>query len=530
MKYSAEGKARNCCREKRHMTALGKVLLNVVFLGVCCSGVQANYTITAEEAFNQRYWTTAIELLEGQCDTPKATEMLAIAYFEIQDFDKALPCLEKALAMDHDGLDLNIDLNSAMMEIQLALRQFSEASLWIAKLKVLGSCEGEEQSRSEKACHLASFGQLRITLSECDPDNQPLCQSNPDGRVEAKDELGNFVHDKKVSLPLRLRAANTLIEALLTDGELGPAYQVAEFARSIHPDPENAIRYAPFIPENQASSSLKYDFGYRFEYDDNVTFPDDILASGQGDSRHVLMADVLYERSLRRDWSFYASGNFLQSFYNDLDQFDRTHVAGSIAVGHMGQRTGWRIPLELTYVWLDGDSFRNSVAMIPGFYIQFGDDFLSHFYARLQHDDYDWLAGTEEDRSGDVAGAGVLLTGQVTRQLRVRSYLEFNRYDSDGIYWKRDETVAFIHGEYDFTSRWQAALAFRYKVEDFDNVRPVFADRQLDKSKEIFLNITHKFAKKWRWRGQVSLIDHDSNIPIFDYDRNIYSIAVTRDF
>ncbi len=100
----------------------------------------------------------------------------------------------------------------------------------------------------------------------------------------------------EVEQELAFRAADTLIEAHLTDDELGPAYQVAQLALSRHPDPERAIRYAPFIPENQANSRFQYDLGYRFEYDDNVTFPDDIFASGQEDYRHVLIADVLYER------------------------------------------------------------------------------------------------------------------------------------------------------------------------------------------------------------------------------------------
>lgn len=521
------------------MTVLGRVILKVICLVVCCSGVQAKERVTAEEAFRLHYWNTAIELLKGQYDTPIATEMLAIAYYQTRDFELALPYLKKALAMDRDGMGMErkIELNSAMMEVQLAFQHYSLAYDHVEKLEELGQCKNKSV-RKNRVCSVALFGKLRINLNirtnsgECIPDSgyEQLCEHFTRSRTDAKGDLGILVRDENLVRALRLRAANTLIEALLFDGELGPAYQVAEFARGLHTDAEYAVRYDPFTPENQANSRFKYDLGYRFVYDDNVTFPDDDLATGQGDYRHTLMADLLYERPLRGDWSFYAAGNFLQSLHHDLKEFDRTHVAGSVALGHMGQRTGWRIPLELTYVWLDGDTFRNSIAVLPGFYIQFGNDFLSHFYARLQRDDYDWFADTEEDRSGDVAGGGVLLTGQLTRRLQVRSYFEFNRYDSDGVYWSRDEVIAFVHGEFELSARWQTALAFRYKREDYDNVRRFFADRQQDKSKEVYLNITHNFAEKWWWRGQVSLINHESNIGVFDYDRNIYSIAVTRDF
>jgi len=496
-------------------------------LCACFSVAQAKDPLTAAQAFDQRYWHTAIELLKQQSDSPEATRMLAIAYFQLRDFDEALPWLEKAFAETPECINPNealaetsectapnevlaetpncIDLNSAMMEVRLALRQYSQADERATDLEWL--CETD----------LARFGRARIELD----------QGN-DARAGAKEELYDLIQEAELNLALW--AADTLIEALLTDQELGPAYQVAQLALSRHPDPENAIRYAPFLSTNQASSGFSFDLGYRFEYDDNVTYPDDIFASGEEDYRHVLMADALYERPLRGNWSFYAEGSFLQSFYSDLDQFNQTRLIGSVAVGNTGQRTGWRLPLELVHVRLDGDAFRTSLATVPGFYFRFGADFLSHFYLRAQKDDYDQFSFPEEDRSGDVTGVGLLLTGQVTPSLRLRSYVEFNRYDTDGAWWERDQIVAFLHGEFELTSRWLAALAFRYLDEDFDNARPVFGDRQQNKSKEIHLNITHKFAEKWWWRGQVSVIDHDSNIPIFDYDRNIYSIAVTRDF
>lgn len=489
------------------MTALGRILLAMFCFYACSSVVEASEPLAdAKLAFGQGYWATAIELLEPYSGNSEATQMLAIAYFRVRDFDNALPFLEKALAAEPD----NLDMIEGMMEVRLALRQYPEARVWINRLDALDKVD------------LANFGRARMLLCKSDVVG---CQSDP---VKAKSQLRTLVDEAEKELALR--AADTLIDAYLADDELGPAYEVAQQVLSNYPDPILAFRYAPFIPENQVTSSFEYDLGYRFEYDDNITFPDDVLASGEGDYRHVIMADVLYERPLGDDWSFYASGNFLQSFHHDLDEFDRTRIAGSVAVGHMGRRTGWRVPVELTHVRLDGDTFRNSIAVIPGFYVQFGNDFLSHFYARLQQDDYDWFTGTKEDRSGNVAGAGVLLTGQVTRRLQVRSYFEFNRYDSDGTYWARDEEVAFVYGEFEITPRWQAALAFRYKRENYDNAREVFADRQKDESKEIFLNITNEFAEKWWWRGQVSLIKHDSNIAIFEYDRNIYSIAVTRDF
>ena len=202
----------------------------------------------------------------------------------------------------------------------------------------------------------------------------------------------------------------------------------------------------------------------------------------------------------------------------------------SAAIGRTGIKTGWRLPVEIEHDRIDGDSFRTSIAALPGFYVQFGGDYFSHFYARLQSDDYEFAYFAAEDKSGSVYGGGILLTGQVSARFKIHSYLEYNRHDTDGDNWQRDEIIAFAYGEFDISPKWVAGLALRYQKEDFDNSRRIFADPQENDSKEIYVNVTHQFTRKWRWRGQISIVNHESNIAIFDYDRNIYSFSVVREF
>jgi len=326
------------------------------------------------------------------------------------------------------------------------------------------------------------------------------------------------------------QAADLLIESLYDEQKYGEAYEVAQIALRRDPDSALAYRFSRIPPDTQPVPDFSFDLGYRFEYDDNITFPDDEFASGEEDFRHVLMADLLYQRPFADNWSFYAQGHVMQSLYNDFDQFNQTRLTGSVAIGQQTQKWGWRLPIEATHDRLDGDSYRTSVAAVPGVYLQFGINYFSHLYLRLQRDDYEYFDFPDEDRSGDVTGTGVLLVGQVTDRWRLRSYLEFSRYDTDGLYWERDEITAFLMTEYEFATDWVAGLAIRYQDRDYDNVRPVFSQRQQDEVTDLYINLSSRFAEKWRWRLQVSLSDHQSNIPIFDYTRNVYSIGITREF
>jgi hypothetical protein len=70
----------------------------------------------------------------------------------------------------------------------------------------------------------------------------------------------------------------------------------------------------------------------------------------------------------------------------------------------------------------------------------------------------------------------------------------------------------------------------RYQKDDYDNARPIFADRQKDTSKEVYLSLTYELSDKWDLRAQYSRVNHESNIAIFDYDRNVYSFTVIWDY
>jgi len=457
----------------------------------------------ATSAYQQDNWQAVIMLLAADHSEPGAGRLLALSYYHVQDYENALPALEQA----RSDPPRDIEINTALLDILLAKKQFEQAKKVAADLNTMGAVD------------TAGYASARMVLAQ-DPTGRD--------RKQAIDDLQSVLASDNPALVTRV--ADLLIEELYQDKEYGQAYQVAQIA--LHKDPDSilAYRFSRIPPDSQDVSEFSLDLGYRLEYDTNVAYPDEEFASGEEDFRHVLMADLLYRRPFSGNWNFYAQGHVLQYFYNDLDQFNQTRLTGSVAIGQEYEKFGWRVPVEVVYDWLDGHSFRRSLAAIPGVYIPFGESYFGHLYIRLQHDDYDRFTFPEEDRSGDVTGGGVLVVGNISSQWSLRSYVEYNHYDTDGLYWRRDQFVAFVMAEFEFAQGWVAGMALRYVDEDYDNARPVFAQRQQDKSKELYLNITQHFAEKWRWRAQLSLIDHQSNISIFDYNRNVYSIGITREF
>ena len=475
-----------------------------LFTGICLSffhcAIHAETPLEATEGPQQKQAVRTH--LQAPTIEPDNLRIEALTFFDDLDYDQALPALRKALQTAKD----DIELNTALMEVLLEFQQTDDAGVIADHLMSLGATD------------VASFGQARAQLQRVKGD-----------RSQAKKQLSDLVYDSE-DLELAGRAADVLLEELYKDRQFDTAYGVAQTMLRRDPDSGYSHRFSAIRPEVNSASGFSVDLAYRIEYDDNVAYPDENFTSGEEDYRHVFIADVLYDRPFGKNWNFYAQGHFLQSLYHQLDQFNQTRISASAAIGQSGKKFGWRLPVEINQDWLDGDSYRTSLITRPGVYVQFGKNFFSHFYGRLQSDDYDNFPSAEEDRSGDVYGGGILVAGQASERFQLHSYLEYNHYDTDGVYWQRNELIVFAYGEFEFLPNWIAGLALRYQKDDYDNARPVFADRQRDESKEVYLNLTHKFSLNWRLRGQISIIDHDSNIAIFDYTRNVYSFSVIREF
>jgi tetratricopeptide (TPR) repeat protein len=474
-------------------------LLAASCFGVFCATAEAQSVMDPAQAFEQENYLEVIRLLSAREPDPAALRILALSYFHEGDFDQARPQLERALETAPTDLELNV----ALLDVLLADRNYGRAGQIADRLQQLGAGEA------------AAFGYARIALANGE-------------RARAIDLLRSLVNEAEA--PYASRAADILIEVLYEEHEYGEAYEVAQTALQREPESPFVYRFARIRPDPTASSQFSADLAYRLVYDDNLTFPDDPFGSGKEDFGHVLTADLLYQRPFGKTWHFYAQGHALQSFYNDLDEFNQTRLTGSVGIGQQGERLGWLVPLEVDHDRVDGDAYRTSAAALPGVNLQIGRGYATHVFVRLQSDDYQDSSFAEEDRSGSVTGAGAVLLGQLSPRLQLRTYVEFNRYDTDGVYWERDELVGFLFGEFEITSRWMVGLAMRYSDEDYDNARPAFAERQQDESTEFYLVLTHRFSNHWRWRGQVSHIDHKSNIPIFDYERNVYSFSVAWEF
>ena len=187
------------------MRAVWVTLLAGGYLCGYYSPAQAQLSAEAIEAYQQQNWQLAIRRLASQKTEAGALHMLALSYFHILDFDRALPTLRESLLISPD----DIELNSALLEVLLAKRRYPEATSVAEHLENLGASD------------LATFGKARIELVQGD-------------RKLAKDQLHDLVNQG--NLEVATRAADLLIETLYEDEQFDQAYEVAQTVIQRYPD------------------------------------------------------------------------------------------------------------------------------------------------------------------------------------------------------------------------------------------------------------------------------------------------------
>ena len=479
-------------------------LLLVLSVSFWVAPVLAEIPADAAEAFNQQRWEDAVSILQSvQRDAP-ADRMLALAYFKSQDIDAALPAIRNALEAEPG----DPELTEALLDILIADRLYSEAESVNETLEASGR---EAQ---------AQYGRARIAAAQSE---NRLATGLLDELVESAEPQ------------LAQQSASLLIELLIANDQAGKAYDVAQRAIARDPDSFYSFRFSKMQPVDDSSRGLRYVLGYRLEFDDNVALLPDgspglFGTTGEEDTRHVLTGDILYRKSFGGNWSFFAEGHLSQSFHQDLDQFDLTSVNAVVGIGQSNERWGWRLPLEVTNDRFDGDDFRTSIRATPGVYFKVASKLFLHVYGRLEDEDYDQFLSLADSRTGDVTGGGVLLAGTLTPRFSIRSFVETAKYDTDGTNWQRDELTAYVYGEVSFGEEWLLGLAVRYRDIEYDKVRTPFLQTQADDSQEGYISLARSFGQQWMFRTQISHIKHDSNIDVFNHERNVYSLSVSKEF
>ena len=453
----------------------------------------------------QNYEEALVLLSRAYQRAPNAetARYLGLTHYHIPDYDLAAPPLKQALR--HYPEDAEV--LSALANISLTSGDSAAAESFIE------AYSGAHPEANE--LHLLR-GRLHAARGDYPAASESFSQAMRGTDVFARE------------------AGVALVELHLAHAQYARARRAAERLARIAPD-SLALLHARAMPLTNAAKRpvLNASLGYRYEYDSNVVLgpnnmPSIVGLKEQSDKRHVITADLRARYDFSPQWSAFAEGHVYQSKHADLSEYDETRVSAVASLGWEGGNFGARLPIEAEIIRVDSEQYSRSLTLAPNVYWKAPGGLIAQGFIMLSDQEYEERVAPIEERSGDVRGAGMLLIMPVLNEHgQIRLLVERLRHEANGDNWQRDETRLQARMTYRFTPAWRAGLGFELEREEFDNIHDVFITRRDDEGKTVFVEIIYVLDDKWQIRLIGSRGEHDSNIDVYGYERDVISLGIS---
>lgn len=427
-----------------------------------------------------------------------------LTYKKLQNYRQARIQLEKAV----NGTPKIREALLELIEVLYQLNETAEAAKWIAVAQEQGMRPGE-----------TSFIKGLVEMRE----NKPA------------DALVSFEKAKELQPALKQAADYQIALAHLKDNSFEAAQKA--FQEVIVLDPNTDIarfadEYSKAIDRRlHGEKALKITAAVYGEYDDNVVLkPSDTAAVqdiGEEDWREVVTASVEYGKKINERFGLRGQYDLYFANQEDLDQFDlHSHTFGVVPSVYFGDHIA-SAPVQYNFTWVDGDSFLGVASVNPLVNFKVNDKQIVQVGVKLQDKDFQGTPiNGDEDRDAFRAAPGAGWFYFFSERGFFAFRYEYDVEDAEGQNWAFDGNRANVSVQVPLTDRLRLILSGDAYVQDFDNVHTVFRVEREDKTYSFSASLTYQLAKQVDLQLRYTHVEHESNISIYDYNRNVYGAGV----
>lgn len=277
--------------------------------------------------------------------------------------------------------------------------------------------------------------------------------------------------------------------------------------------------------------------GIAYQYDDNVILNPEIeivgIPKGE-DWAAVATFSAGYAPRIPGPWTLNTQYSLYLNRHRRIETHDIMSHTFTIVPGYNFKNASLNLFLSYNYTWLNDQRYLYSISASPQLNIALGGNNIGQISAGYSKKEFiltETFTGIsispDEDRDADVfdASAGWIYLFSGGRGFLNLKY-EFSIENTDGRNWSYIGNRGSANILIPLLANLKMNISGEVFHQDYRDIHTIFDVKRKDKIYSASGVISYEFYKGASFLLQYAHIRDDSNIPIYDYKRNIYSAGI----
>ncbi len=290
----------------------------------------------------------------------------------------------------------------------------------------------------------------------------------------------------------------------------------------------------------KADKPLHLTAGFFTEWDTNVVLrpgetntADDI--GNEGDFREVVTAGADYTQKFSDAFRLKYGYDLYYANQTDLNDFDVNSHTFTLAPSYNTQNVSYSIPLQYNLTLVDSNElFLSSVTITPQANFKITDRQIGQVGIKFQEKDYyAKIIDGSEDRDGFRVAPGIgwfYLFPEDKGSVGLR--YEFDIDNTDGQNWDYagNRITPSVQFKVPYVPKLKCTLASDLYFQSFRHNNIFFNEKREDQSYTLSSLLSYELTSHFDLQFRYTYVNHKSNIPIYEYDRHVFSTGVVAKF
>jgi len=229
--------------------------------------------------------------------------------------------------------------------------------------------------------------------------------------------------------------------------------------------------------------------------------------------------------------ALFGSANAELKFNHNDSVFDLASAGIAGGVSYLQDRNLWRATVSHGGLWVENDRFRSVTAIAGEVHHQL--DELQMVNGAIQYADLDH-PGANSVRDAQFYNLGVGYRRAFVGSFQPLLSVSLNYGEEDNRRGRPDLGRNLFGGRIGLAvtpaPKWALTVGGTYQESKYDGADPLLGVVRKDTYYGLDLTASYAITRNWSVRGEYQYIQNDSNVALFEYDRNLFAVKLRYEF